>query len=312
MYRNNNKSEICNKRIIYLLMFFSSCTYPKAQVSNNCISDIDQWELGWRMVLSERMGDTELALSQLDSMLVYSHKLKMCFLKPAITLLSNKEYNQKVELLLRFVKDSSEMYTLCSSLDKSIRDKLFKSMNSDCSIKVSHPEVRQTFLVMAVKDQFVRGRELKELINYYGVNQKDIKLSEEEEVDQTNQKRLKEFISKYGFPTRSMIGSKGMEAVFLIIQHSIQDKKWQKEMLDYIKSSVQSGEMKKSNYAYLFDRIMILEGKKQRFGTQIKNVNKAERKVVFFEIENFDDVDERRCKYDLMPLTLYKDFILTR
>ena len=68
--------------------------------------------------------------------------------------------------------------------------------------------------------------------------------------------------------------------------------------------------MGKAMPIYLYDRIKINEGKKQRFGTQFSNVDPLSETVVLAEIENLEDLDVRRMEVGMMPIEMYKEFML--
>jgi len=62
----------------------------------------------------------------------------------------------------------------------------------------------------------------------------------------------------------------------------------------------------KSDVAYITDRINILDGKKQVFGTNYKITNE---RIVFLPIENRSGVNDRREKMGLCSLNEYRKFI---
>ena len=92
--------------------------------------------------------------------------------------------------------------------------------------------------------------------------------------DEKNWSRLNEMIVEYGFPTQKLIGKDAMQGVFLIIQHADGNKEWQKSQLPNLEKAALQGDLSKSNYAYLFDRIKVNSSLPQRYGSQFENVNK--------------------------------------
>ncbi|CAN5628348.1 hypothetical protein BH23BAC1_BH23BAC1_31010 [soil metagenome] len=97
---------------------------------------------------------------------------------------------------------------------------------------------------------------------------------------------------------------------FLIIQHSDNDKDWQKLQLKNIEQAVKNGDMDGQNYAYLYDRIKINNGEKQRYGTQFSNVNPDDKIVELADTEDIKNMDFRRMEIGLMPIEMYKKFML--
>jgi hypothetical protein len=83
-------------------------------------------------------------------------------------------------------------------------------------------------------------------------------------VDAANRKRLKEIISKHGYPTTAMVGADGTQAAWLIVQHADEDKQFQKAMLPTIEKLSVAGAVPRKQFAYLYDRTH----QPQRFGTQ--------------------------------------------
>lgn len=120
-------------------------------------------------------------------------------------------------------------------------------------------------------------------------------------IDDKNTNRLKEIVEKYGWPGYSLVGKEGANAAWLILQHS-GGLEFQKYCLKFIKDAMDKGEVSKSNYAYLIDRILIREEKKQLYGTQFQIKG---NKMVPFPIEDEDNVNERRNLMELSSLEEY-------
>ena len=107
-----------------------------------------------------------------------------------------------------------------------------------------------------------------------------------------------------------MVGKDAMQGIFLMIQHADGDKEWQKSQLSNIEQAVKNGDMDGQSYAYLYDRIKINGGEKQRFGTQFSNVDPLSKTVVLAETENLEDLDIRRMEVGMMPIEMYKELML--
>lgn len=120
-------------------------------------------------------------------------------------------------------------------------------------------------------------------------------------IDAANRARLKQIISRYGWPTSEWAGRDGVHAAFLIVQHA--DLEWQKQMLPLIEESVRRGDLEAKNLALLTDRLLVREGRPQRYGTQLTIVN---GRVAFNPIEDPDNVDARRAVLGLQSLVEYK------
>lgn len=122
------------------------------------------------------------------------------------------------------------------------------------------------------------------------------------EVDIKNLERLEEIIAKYGWPGQSLVGRDAATAAFLIIQHA--DHETQVQYLPVIERAVESGELEGQALALLQDRILIAEGEKQQYGTQLRR-NEETGTLELFPIENRANVDERRAKLGMRPLEEY-------
>jgi hypothetical protein len=116
--------------------------------------------------------------------------------------------------------------------------------------------------------------------------------------DAANRRRLKEIIQEHGWPGRSLVRADGANAAWLVVQHSDADIAFQKECLALMEAAPQ-GEVSLHEVAYLTDRVLVNEGKKQRYGTQM-GMNFEPR-----PIEDPDNVDKRRAEIGLPPLAEY-------
>lgn len=125
-------------------------------------------------------------------------------------------------------------------------------------------------------------------------------------IDSLNFLFLEDVIEQHGWPTNTLAGALGASAAFLILQHA--DLKDQKKYFDLIEKAAKEGEASLENLALLTDRILISEGKKQLYGTQLK-INQGTGKDEVFPIEEEIDVDKRRSRMGMPPLAEYlKDY----
>ena len=97
------------------------------------------------------------------------------------------------------------------------------------------------------------------------------------EVDQQNTIKLKQIVSKFGWPTVSLVGEKASQSAWLLVQHADHDVEFQKTCLQLMESAYSSNvkEINPKNIAYLTDRILVAEGKEQLFGTQFYTNNEG-------------------------------------
>lgn len=80
-------------------------------------------------------------------------------------------------------------------------------------------------------------------------------------MDESHHKWLRNFIEKYGYPNNQLVGKRGMHAFWLLIQHQDNDLKLQE-------SCLVNCNFTPKDKAYLTDRVLVAQGKKQIYGTQ--------------------------------------------
>ncbi len=121
-----------------------------------------------------------------------------------------------------------------------------------------------------------------------------------EAVHRRNAARLTEIIEAHGWPGRSMVGSDGAEAAWMIVQHAIGEPDFQRRCLAFLKDASSWGEAEPWQPAMLEDRIRMFEGRPQIYGTQIVPGPGGEPQP--YTIEDPASVDERRRAVGLEPL----------
>jgi hypothetical protein len=123
-----------------------------------------------------------------------------------------------------------------------------------------------------------------------------------EEIDKRNTAWLKGVIDKHGWPGKSLVGEAGAHDAWLLVQHADHDRPFQKRCLDLLKDAVRKGEASGKDLAYLTDRVLVGEGKKQLYGTQFTT---KDGEMVPSPIEDEANVDKRRKEVGLETLAEY-------
>jgi hypothetical protein len=123
------------------------------------------------------------------------------------------------------------------------------------------------------------------------------------DITQLHTRTLNEIVQLQGWPTKEQVTEQGVKAAFELVNHS-NNLSFQQNMLPFIIQSYMdkqgiSGEA----VAILTDKVYIAQGKSQVFGTQADFIS---GKVVFFQIENEDSVDQLRAQMGMPPLAEYK------
>ena len=121
-------------------------------------------------------------------------------------------------------------------------------------------------------------------------------------IDSSNVIAITQIIDKYGWPGKTRVGENGNATVFLVIQHA--DLATQQKYLPVLQAAVEKGDGSKDQLALLTDRVLILEGKKQRYGTQI-GIDTLTKKFFLSPTEDLVNLDKRRKEMGLPPINEY-------
>lgn len=172
------------------------------------------------------------------------------------------------------------------------------------SIKVSDPVLRKELLDCVERDQAIR----KELIKAGVVNPDKSLLERMKAIDERNTNRIKEVIREIGWPSIERVGNDGVNAAFLLVQHS--DLATQREMLPLIEKAYKNEQVSGQNYALLVDRVLVGEGKPQIYGTQALPFEQwSNQEPVFAPIHEIENVDQRRRSVGLSTLAEYRKLL---
>ena len=158
------------------------------------------------------------------------------------------------------------------------------------------PELRNELLAMAAEDQQIRAK----VSNWAATDIDESIVKEMLEVDRRNTARLAEIIDKHGWPGKSLVGSDGAHAAWLIVQHATHAFPLMKRCVKLMEQA--RGEVSPTDMALLTDRILVRQTGKQRYGSQL---TVRDGRLVPEPIEDEPNVDRRRAKVGLMPLAEY-------
>lgn len=120
--------------------------------------------------------------------------------------------------------------------------------------------------------------------------------------------RLKEIIKEYGWPGKRMVGEDASRSAWIIVQHADYDVNFQKECKSLIAAAVENNDGSMRDLAYLTDRILVSERKKQVYGTQCFWNDSTER-VESQPIEDSQKIDQKRIKIGLGSIFEYLESI---
>lgn len=162
------------------------------------------------------------------------------------------------------------------------------------SAYVYNPTLRDELLRMRAADERVREELASDGCLYEGYHPRMA------EVHQKHGARLSGIIDEHGWPVKSLVGSDGAEAAWLIAQHDISNPSLLRRCLKLIEKAVEQGEASAQQMALLTDRIRVFEGRPQIYGTSFDWDEQGEMSPC--EIEDTENVDERRSSVGLTPL----------
>jgi len=263
------------------------------------------WKQGWRMIGNSMENELELANGQFDSLLAKEQELDLKFLITGLEVKSKLNKRSEIAKIME-TQNTAIKTEICSikSLRKNIHCKTIPRENID------NKELQMEIVKMYVDDQASRGIFMDNIIAKYNIDTTLISKDSGVKIDEDNRNRLKEIISKHGFPTQNLVGKDAMRGVFFIIQHADMDKEWQKSQLKNIEKAVKNGDLDGQSFAYLYDRIKVNNGEKQLYGTQFSNVDPKNKTVELEPTKDLKNLDKRRREIGMMPIQMYKKLML--
>ncbi len=119
-------------------------------------------------------------------------------------------------------------------------------------------------------------------------------------VHNENAKALAEIVDAGDWPDKFQAGEDGATAAFLIVQHAIGLPNFMRACLDLMEEAAERGGVPRWQVALLTDRIRMLEGRPQVYGTQFDWT--VDGKFEPLPIEEPETVDLRRTAAELVPM----------
>lgn len=119
-------------------------------------------------------------------------------------------------------------------------------------------------------------------------------------VHERNNKRIKSIIATYGWPGSDLVGKDGSEAAWLLVQHAVLDTEFMESCLPLLRGAVKNKNAAGKHLAFLTDRVLIMSGQPQIYGTQF-DITK-DGKMFSMPIKNPDKVNKLRKEMGLEPL----------
>jgi hypothetical protein len=157
------------------------------------------------------------------------------------------------------------------------------------------PKLRDEILNMVAEDQKARPGGPAHILS-------PAERAARDRVDAIHAKRVREIVKDVGWPGISLVGTNGAQGMWLLVRHF--DLADQDQYLPLIEKAVARKEALPNNFAYLVDRVRLLHGQKQLYGTQYIPLKEGESMRA--PLEDPDGVDERRKSVGLPPLLEYE------
>jgi len=195
-----------------------------------------------------------------------------------------------------------KLFFICCCLMLFVVSSCRNHQTSQTSPVVDYEKIRQDLKVILKADQEDRLK-LRPLEKKYGYHSEQVKAvwRRIKKKDANNLKKVTAILDKYGWLGTEYIGE-GNACLFFVIQHA--DFNTQKKYLPMMREAAKIGNARKSNLALLEDRILMRNGKKQLYGSQISRDEKSDQWVVY-PISDPEKVDERREEMGLPTLSEY-------
>ncbi len=202
----------------------------------------------------------------------------------------------EIQLLDYMAKDpihacnDNEWHRKCSfvsymNLHKSFYAKL------DCQCKKEWAKLDSNLInLLVVMDSFDQ-KYRKNLADAPWIAANKDKWIEQQHYDTYNQVLLEHIFERYGYPSYRKIGLDMEETPFAILIHCSLD--FQEKYAPLVQAASERDEIPKHFYAQICDRILMLKGKAQIYGTQLVWNNKADV-MELYQVKDMTKIDELR------------------
>lgn len=179
------------------------------------------------------------------------------------------------------IKKTTELITE-QPLDSILKKQLELIAVEDQTLRLMLPEVTEKF-----------GRESSEYKYIWSLINRQ---------DSICIKKLIKIVDTHGWVGKNRIGAKANQGIWLIIQHA--ELKVQEKYLPLLKESVKKNESEGWHLAFLEDRVLMHNEKKQKYGTQaIWDANLMKNRI--YPIEDLKNVNQRRLNLGLETIEEY-------
>jgi hypothetical protein len=123
--------------------------------------------------------------------------------------------------------------------------------------------------------------------------------------DSINLIKVEKILDEKGWLGPDIVGVKGNATLFLVVQHA--DHQTRLKYIPMLRDAVKKGNAKPSDLALMEDRVLLAQGEKQIYGSQLETDIKTNLYVLSPMIDP-DNVDKRRAEVGLKPIAEYLQF----
>jgi hypothetical protein len=154
-------------------------------------------------------------------------------------------------------------------------------------------DLRDQLLRMDALDQTVRGELAADGSLFKGYHPRM------EAVHRANAEKLRDIITRVGWPGETLVGKEGANAAWRIAQHSIGFPDFMRACRNLLDEASQRGDAPRWQFAMIDDRINVNEGRLQRYGTQLRDTVNG---LAPYPLEDVKQVEKWRQEIGLPPL----------
>lgn len=105
---------------------------------------------------------------------------------------------------------------------------------------------------------------------------------------------MRDILEDYDWIDRERFGERVSMAAWLLVQHADDHVELQSKALSRMEPYLKSGGVSKGDYAFLWDRVAVNSGEKQRYGTQPTWECTSDNRLTLQPLEDPDNVNARR------------------
>jgi hypothetical protein len=167
-----------------------------------------------------------------------------------------------------------------------------RAWSDERGLRWSNDSLRRALLTLRDRDQAPRAE--------FGARAGDTLYGRQlMRLDSTLTAEMVVILDRFGLPTRSMVGAAGSDAAMLVVQHS-------SSLLERVLALAKAkppGQISDEKLAMLEDRVLVHQGKPQRFGTQF--TMGPDGVFRFAPVSEAASLDARRSAAGMPPLRQY-------